>query len=384
MPNHLGPWKAQMCSTTRWGISLPIWWYQWSNGNQLCSTETYLLWHYPFNVTYGSHLQQWCHSCLWLHDPIPMYDASAQAGVGKKPIEMKLKVLQWMLCYVKTAYGLSSTSFWNKFPCLVLGMLQGSSEVCPIWSLSSSVQFKVMDDQYPMAVFPSPHPEVYTKCNGESLIDDITLWETSAKASLPEVSQTMNSKAQAWEHGVHVSRGALNLPKTIYFAVSWKFWKNGQPAMQTVSDNPDIEIYLMQGNAQNHTTPITQVEATTRKHTLGVHLAPIGSDKTEYEFCLMEATKLRPCLLWAPLNWESTWKGFTTMILQKFSSPLGATCFTEKECNNIQANFLPTVLSKMGINKSMPMECAQDHFFMLAWPCQNCDLFKDLARKSYC
>jgi hypothetical protein len=67
--------------------------------------------------------------------------------------------------------------------------------------------------------------------------------------------------------------------------------------MQTVSDNPDIEIYLMQGNAQNHTTPITQVEATTRKHTLGVHLAPIGSDKTEYEFCLMEATKLRPCLL---------------------------------------------------------------------------------------
>jgi hypothetical protein len=44
------------------------------------------------------------------------------------------------------------------------------------------------------------------------------------------------------------------------------------------------------------------------------------------------------------------------MILQKFSSPLGATCFTRKECNNIQAKFLPTVLSKMGINRSTPME----------------------------
>jgi hypothetical protein len=80
-----------------------------------------------------------------------------------------------------------------------------------------------MDDQYPMAVFPSPHPEVYMKCNGESLIDDVTLWETSAKASLPEVAQTLNSKAQAWECGVHVPGGALNLLKTFYFAVSWKF-----------------------------------------------------------------------------------------------------------------------------------------------------------------
>jgi hypothetical protein len=44
------------------------------------------------------------------------------------------------------------------------------------------------------------------------------------------------------------------------------------------------------------------------------------------------------------------------MILQKFSYPLGATCFTEKECNSIQAKFLPTVLSKMGINRSTPRE----------------------------
>jgi hypothetical protein len=56
------------------------------------------------------------------------------------------------------------------------------------------------------------------------------------------------------------------------------------------------------------------------------------------------------------MNRESTRKGFTTMILQKFSYPLGATCFTEKECNMIQAKFLPTVLLKMGINRSTPLD----------------------------
>jgi hypothetical protein len=46
------------------------------------------------------------------------------------------------------------------------------------------------------------------------------------------------------------------------------------------------------------------------------------------------------------LNRESSRIGFTMMILQKNSYPLGATCFTEKECNSIQAKYMPTVLSK--------------------------------------
>jgi hypothetical protein len=48
------------------------------------------------------------------------------------------------------------------------------------------------------------------------------------------------------------------------------------------------------------------------------------------------------------------------MIQQKFSYPLGAMCFTEKECNSIQAKFLPTVLSKMGINRLTPREVCSD------------------------
>jgi hypothetical protein len=44
------------------------------------------------------------------------------------------------------------------------------------------------------------------------------------------------------------------------------------------------------------------------------------------------------------------------MILQKFSYPLGATCFSEKQCGSIQAKLFPTILSKMGINRSTPKE----------------------------
>jgi hypothetical protein len=102
-------------------------------------------------------------------------------------------------------------------------MLQGSSEVCPIWTLSSSAQFTVLDKEFPPALFPSPRPEVYTARNGKDFVDDVSLWETSPTLDLRVVQAQMQAKAQAWERGVHVSGGALNLLETFFFTVSWNF-----------------------------------------------------------------------------------------------------------------------------------------------------------------
>jgi hypothetical protein len=146
------------------------------------------------------------------------------------------------------------------------------------------VQFDVLDEQIPMAVFPSPRPSLYTERNGEGFVDDVTLWETSLTSELREVQERMQAKAQAWERGVHVAGGALNLLKTIFFAVSWNFRKNGQPVMRTISEDPDIAINMTQGNDRTRTMPITRVEATTGHQTLGVRLAPSGDDKTEYQY----------------------------------------------------------------------------------------------------
>jgi hypothetical protein len=80
---------------------------------------------------------------------------SARAGVSPSAIQMKLTVLKRMKYFVKTAYGTLQDYFQNKFLQGMYGMLQGSSKVCPILSLSSLVQFEVLDKQFPMAVFPS-------------------------------------------------------------------------------------------------------------------------------------------------------------------------------------------------------------------------------------
>jgi hypothetical protein len=81
---------------------------------------------------------------------------SEQAGVSTSAIQIKLTVLKRMKYFIKTAYGALQNYFQNTFFQKIYGMLQGSSKVCPIQSLSSSLQFAVLDKQFPKAVFPFP------------------------------------------------------------------------------------------------------------------------------------------------------------------------------------------------------------------------------------
>jgi hypothetical protein len=124
---------------------------------------------------------------------------AARAGVHENAIRLKLTALQRMKYYMKTAYGTSSEYFCNTILCNVLSMLQGSTEVCPIWSLNSCIQLDVLNQEHPPARFPSPWPEVHTKCNGEAFVDDTMLWDTDEVATLEEVASQMQNKAQTWE-----------------------------------------------------------------------------------------------------------------------------------------------------------------------------------------
>jgi hypothetical protein len=137
--------------------------------------------------------------------------------------------------------------------------------------------------------------------------------------------------------------------------------------MKTNADGPDIAIRLTQGANRDITVPITWVEVSIKKHALGACLAPAGSDTTEYQYQLNEAIKLCPQLLGALMGRESTWLAFAMMILQKVFYPLVATCFSEKQCGSIQAKLFPTILSKMGINRSTPKEVRCGPALLVWW-----------------
>ena len=199
-----------------------------------------------------------------------------------------------------------------------------------IFQMNWAILFNAIDKCFPKAWFPSPQHHIYTKCIGKGFVDDTTLWETLETNTIQTVVGTAEVKAQSWECGIFVSSGNLNLFKNFWYAISWKWQKNGQPVMQMKSDEPYLKTKMTSGNNHDDLRPITCIEVTEGKWTIGLWLAPIGNNKTEYQYHIDEATKTHSDLLQAPLNHEMTRIGFKSIILSKFSWPLGMTCFSKK------------------------------------------------------
>jgi hypothetical protein len=80
---------------------------------------------------------------------------------------------------------------------------------------------------------------------------------------------------------------------------------------------------------------------------------PDGNDNAEFAHRMHQATKMKQCIVAALLGHEYIGIGFKAIWKMMIQYPLGATCFTIKQCAKIQARYLPTFLSKMGINCTM-------------------------------
>ena len=123
------------------------------------------------------------------------------------------------------------------------------------------------------------------------------LWETSENDTIQMVVARTEAKAQSWEHEIHASGGSLNLLKSFWYAISWKWRKNGQPVMQMKPDDPELEIRMTQGADRNNAKAVKCIEVTEGKRTLGLCLTPLRTDKTEYDHHVEEAKKTRSRLL---------------------------------------------------------------------------------------
>jgi hypothetical protein len=163
----------------------------------------------------------------------------------------------------------------------------------------------------------------------------------------------MRSTAQCWERLLHATGGALNLTKCFWYGIEWTFNKAGAPKMvKDTTNGPTIQ--LTSGSAPDRPERIQRISTNKGQCTLGVRLAPDGNDKDEYTYRMQQAKQMGQQIKKAPLGREYIGIGFRAIWYMMIQYPLGATCFTIKQCRKLQAQYLPIFLSKMGINRMTP------------------------------
>ena len=210
--------------------------------------------------------------------------------------------------------------------------MQGAGHSGGLWALTSSIMLEQMKTAAG-AVFHSPYPTREScRRHGEAFVDDTTLWTLRQGILFAKAIEMMRRTAQRWERLLYSTGGALNLLKCFWYGLQWQFTDAGVPRMmKTKPDDPEIQLTSGADLHTRHT--IQRIDITKGMRTLGVRLAPNGSDADEFNHRLTEATKMRDKLKLAPLNREHVGVGFCSIWKMKLQYPLGATCFTHKQCN---------------------------------------------------
>jgi hypothetical protein len=200
----------------------------------------------------------------------------------------------------------------------------------------------------PGAIFHSPHPSRHIRQTGEAFVDDTSLWLLQLGMLLTTAAALMQISAQRWERLLFATGGALNLAKCFWYGIEWTFTTAGEPQMNHKINEPVIT--LTSGATPDQAEILQRISVTEGQRTLGVRLAPDGNDKTKFKYRILQAEMMNRQVRAAPLGREDIGVGFRAIWRMMIQYPLGAMCFTQDQCRRIQAKYLPTFLSKMGIN----------------------------------
>ena len=100
------------------------------------------------------------------------------------------------------------------------------------------------------------------------------------------------------------------------------------------------------------------IEPSKGMDTLGVLLAPAGSMEDEFKYLYKKAFSWAQQIAQSKLSGGEAWQGMTSTIMRTLQCPLGATTFTQEECNRLIRPIMSAVLSrgKMCRNFSLDLQ----------------------------
>ena len=297
-------------------------------------------------------------------------------GVPKKITDLKLKLLDRIKIYTRSAFGLAPTPFGNtnaqhppntRTPQVptnpmentpisigtLYGVLQGSQDAGAIWLSLWAVLYIVLNMITPGLEFSSADYMLQSKRKAEAFVDDTDIWlteMTTADHKTLTLVAAITALFQRWYHTLRASGGMLGFNKCFWFLIKFK-WKNGKPYMSTVNETPG-ELIIETDNDRG-TVTIQRLEPTTGLQTLGVRLAPDGNETDELNYRCQQALTIAKMVYSAPLSRAETKAAHESVWWPSIGFPLGITTFSKTECNKIQASFQSKFVAKMGYNRSM-------------------------------
>ena len=188
--------------------------------------------------------------------------------------------------------------------------------------------------------------ELYELC-GFVYVDDCDLVATGD--TILETAENLQEILTHWDGYMQVTGAALAPDKCWWYLIDFS-WKGGTWSYRDRND-------VLQLNARDKSGTLTNLEFCSHaeaKKMVGVHLAPIGTEKAQLKALQAQVDIWTLHMLEHSVDAVSAWIALSTTISKSLEYPLVATCISESQLNRVYSSLLCTALPKANFVRSLP------------------------------
>jgi hypothetical protein len=265
---------------------------------------------------------------------------------------------------IKTIYGTSHITY-NSTPDMPLyGPGQGSMCGPTFWILCYWLIVSSLDPSITSAQYISVCKSIIVDMTGVSFVDDTGLgvtstyiWDTNLsteenyREEIRHVIQKIHLLAQHWEKCLFSTGGCINLQKSFWYLVAWK-WKNHKATLATIGQTP-VELFLTSGYFTIQ-EQLPRIEPTQAFKTLGVYISASGCLKWQMEILHTSSQHYYDHIQNSTLSPQEAYMSYALYLHPRLSYPLPCTSFSSAQCRRLQAPAFAALLPKLRLNRHSP------------------------------
>ena len=271
-------------------------------------------------------------------------------GVAPLTIAIMFATIQHMDHHIKTAYGLSETSYGSDdIP--LQGVLQGNGAGPVIWLAVSIPLIQMLHRQG--FGFRSKNPltllEYMVACY--TFVDDTDLVNNSSTNPM-ELLSDMQRMINHWQGGLFATGGLLVPSKSYWYLVDFK-WNEAKGTWQYKKNNDNPGTLVL--HTPDGPERLKRVETNIANETLGIWIAADGNHKKQVEILQQKVQIWAGKIRTKQLSRSDAWKSLRMGISKSLRYPLAACALTKSECNAVERPLRKAALPALGFPPTFPL-----------------------------
>jgi hypothetical protein len=268
-------------------------------------------------------------------------------------VKTYLRCLQTMHFYLKTGFGLSSTSHGGTPALPYMGLTQGSSASPPVWTAVSTL----IVNAYRRAGHGMCLSAGWTPSSEDMAailyVDDTDLLHlcTDRDTSDTEFVTEVGEATYLWAQLLRATGGNLKFAKCFYYLMLWTF-KNGIPKLATRKDLLHLPPIMIPQSDQTDVA-IHLKDPSEASETLGVYTSPTGAMPAQLEKLVKRAADWVARVRSSHLSHREVWQSLRTQLIPSLRYSLVPLMTSPAELEGIFLDWQYTALPHLGINRNI-------------------------------